>query len=166
MQAVLADLDDIVETNRQDGDKVKGAAVLTAYPGLGKTTLAVAYGAGFHRRQVQLYGATTPAGDQRIPVAYIGLTSNTRNPAERRMALRLSQQRAARLDPQATEPQGVDGLATVRALFGDNSPPEPETDIEAAEGGDDDGEDDLAAAPHDENLSDDDFYADAFGTLP
>lgn len=77
MQAVLAELDDIVETNRQDGDKVKGAAVLTAYPGLGKTTLAVAYGAEFHRRQADLYGARTPGGDERIPVAYIGLTSNT-----------------------------------------------------------------------------------------
>jgi hypothetical protein len=77
MQAVLTDLDDIVETNRQDGDKVKGAAVLTAYPGLGKTTMAVAFGAEFHRRQIDLYGATTPAGHERIPVAYVGLTSNT-----------------------------------------------------------------------------------------
>ncbi|MEA2826102.1 MAG: hypothetical protein QOG43_541 [Actinomycetota bacterium] len=77
MQSVLGELDDIVETNRQDGDKVKAAAVLSAYPGLGKTTLAVAYGAEFHRRQVELYGATTPAGHERIPVAYIGLTSNT-----------------------------------------------------------------------------------------
>ena len=51
--------------------------MLTAYPGLGKTTLAVAYGAEFHRRQADLYGSTTPAGDQRIPVASIGRTSNT-----------------------------------------------------------------------------------------
>lgn len=77
IQGVLSDLDDIVETNRQDGDKVKGAAVLTAYPGLGKTTMAVAFGAGFHRRQIDLYGATTQAGHERIPVAYLGLTSNT-----------------------------------------------------------------------------------------
>jgi hypothetical protein len=36
MRAVHEDLDDIVEANRQDGDKVKGAAVIDAYPGLGK----------------------------------------------------------------------------------------------------------------------------------
>jgi hypothetical protein len=29
-----------VEANRQDGDKVKGAAVIDAYPGLGKSTIA------------------------------------------------------------------------------------------------------------------------------
>jgi hypothetical protein len=77
MQVVLAQLDDIVESNRQDGDKVKSAAVLTAYPGLGKTTLAAAYGADFHRRQMELYGRRTPAAHVRIPVAYVGLTSNT-----------------------------------------------------------------------------------------
>ena len=32
MRAVHEHLDDIVEANRQDGDKVKGAAVIDAYP--------------------------------------------------------------------------------------------------------------------------------------
>jgi hypothetical protein len=36
MRAVHEQLDDIAEANRQDGDKVKGAAVIDAYPGLGK----------------------------------------------------------------------------------------------------------------------------------
>ncbi len=77
MLAFHEDLDEIVEANRQDGDKVKGAAVLDAYPGLGKTTAAVTFGRSFHRRQIDLYGPTTPAGHERIPVVYLGLTANT-----------------------------------------------------------------------------------------
>jgi hypothetical protein len=77
MQAAHEDLDEIVTANRQDGDKVKGAAVLDAYPGLGKTTIAVSFGREYHRRQIATYGRATEAGDQRIPVVYLGLTSNT-----------------------------------------------------------------------------------------
>ncbi len=44
IQGVLSDLDDIVETNLQEGDKVKGSRS-SAYPGLGKTTMAVTFGA-------------------------------------------------------------------------------------------------------------------------
>lgn len=77
MHAVLADLDEIIEANRQDGDKVKSSALLDAHPGLGKTTLAVMFAAGFHRRQLDIFGPDTADGNQRIPVAYIGLTSNT-----------------------------------------------------------------------------------------
>jgi len=43
MRAVHEQLDDIAEANRQDGDKVKGAAVIDAYPGLGKSTIAQAF---------------------------------------------------------------------------------------------------------------------------
>jgi hypothetical protein len=77
MDAVLEDIGDIVEANRQDGDKVKSSPVLDAYPGLGKSTLAVEYGAEFHRRQIELYGRATPEGHQRVPVAYVALTSST-----------------------------------------------------------------------------------------
>jgi hypothetical protein len=77
MAAVHEDLDEIVGANRQDGDKVKPAAVIDTYPGLGKTTTAVSFGRAFHRRQIALYGPTTSAGHDRIPVVYIGLTSNT-----------------------------------------------------------------------------------------
>lgn len=75
--ALHEDLEEIVEANRQDGDKVKGAAVLDAYPGLGKTTAVVTLGRVFHRRQVALYGPTTRDDHQRIPVVYVGLTANT-----------------------------------------------------------------------------------------
>lgn len=75
--ALHEDLDEIIDANRQDGDKVKGAAVLDAYPGLGKTTAAVSFGRSYHRRQIDLYGPTTSGSHERIPVVYVGLTANT-----------------------------------------------------------------------------------------
>lgn len=80
LAAVFDELDEIVGSNRQDGDKVKPAAVLDALPGLGKTTAAMAFGRAFHRDQIDLYGPLVDTGDgawQRIPVVYLGLTSNT-----------------------------------------------------------------------------------------
>jgi hypothetical protein len=77
MRAVHEDLDDIVEANRQDGDRVKGAAVIDAYPGLGKSTIAQVFARGFHQRQVSLYGPVTGAGHDRVPVVHVCLTSST-----------------------------------------------------------------------------------------
>lgn len=77
---VFEELEEICGSNRQDGDRVKPAAVLDALPGLGKTTAAIAFGKGFHRDQIDLYGpqvATSDGSWQRIPVVYLGLTSNT-----------------------------------------------------------------------------------------
>ena len=77
MRAVHEDLDDIVEANRQDGDKVKGAAVIDAYPGLGKSTIAQVFARNFHHRQVSLYGPVTGTGHDRVPVVHVCLTSST-----------------------------------------------------------------------------------------
>jgi len=74
---VHEDLWEIVDSNRQDGDKVKGAASIDAHPGLGKTTIAVAFARRFHREQLKLYGEESSSGDQRIPVAYLALTGAT-----------------------------------------------------------------------------------------
>lgn len=74
-----------------------------------------------------------------------------RHPAERRMAVRASEQRAARLaaaDPAAE----VAALPTVAALTAARDTPRPEP------GGDDDSPGELDAG--------DDFYADAFEVLP
>jgi hypothetical protein len=73
-------LEEICGSNLQDGGKVRPAAVLDALPGLGKTTAALAFGRWFHREQVEMHGPEVNAGDgswQRIPVAYLGLTSHT-----------------------------------------------------------------------------------------
>lgn len=80
VDAVFEALEEICGSNRQDGDKVRPAAVLDALPGLGKTTAALAFGRWFHHEQIGLHGPEVRAGDgswQRIPVAYIGLTAAT-----------------------------------------------------------------------------------------
>ncbi|MDX2515853.1 ATP-binding protein [Streptomyces stelliscabiei] len=76
--ALHDDLAEIVESNRHDGNKTKPAALVDAYPGLGKSTAVRDYGRTYHREQIALRGETTPAGDRRVPVIYIALTGNTR----------------------------------------------------------------------------------------
>ena len=71
------DLAEIVESNRHDGDKAKPAALVDAYPGLGKSTAVREYGRDYHRQQITLRGETTPEGHRRVPVIYIALTGNT-----------------------------------------------------------------------------------------
>ena len=77
MQTLFCELDEIVGSNRQDGDRVRGAAVLSALPGLGKSTIAVCYGVRYHREQIELHGPRTPEGHDRVPVVYLALTSST-----------------------------------------------------------------------------------------
>jgi len=76
-QTLFAELDEIVGSNRQDGDRVRGAAVLSALPGLGKSTIAVCYGGRYHREQVELHGEHTAGAHLRVPVAHLALTSST-----------------------------------------------------------------------------------------
>ncbi|MFD7296750.1 ATP-binding protein [Streptomyces sp. NPDC059897] len=68
---------ELVESNRQDGDKAKPAALLDAYPGIGKSTAVLDFARGFHQKQVELRGETTESGNRRVPVAYMALTGNT-----------------------------------------------------------------------------------------
>lgn len=70
-------LDEIVDSSREGGEKVKGSAVIDALPGLGKTTIALQYAKRLHREQIELYGTTTPDGHDRLPVAIVTLTGNT-----------------------------------------------------------------------------------------
>ena len=74
--SVHDDLDEIVDAARQEGDKVKGGAVIDSYPGLGKTTIALQFAKRFHRDQVELYGDATPEGHQRLPVAFVTLNGS------------------------------------------------------------------------------------------
>jgi hypothetical protein len=69
-------LAEIVDSNRQDGDKVKPSAVVDAFPGLGKTTAVLDYVNKYHRDQILVHGATTPSGHRRVPVVNITLTGN------------------------------------------------------------------------------------------
>lgn len=70
-------LAEIVESNRQDGDKTKPAALVDAYPGLGKSTAVRDYGRALFRKEITLRGETAPGGHRRVPVIYIALTGNT-----------------------------------------------------------------------------------------
>jgi hypothetical protein len=71
------ELDQIVATNRQDPDRVRGAAVLDALPGLGKTTIANVFARDYDRRQRRRLGEITDEGHERLPVFRVGLTSRT-----------------------------------------------------------------------------------------
>lgn len=75
--AVHDALDEIVAANRQDGDRIRSAAVIDALPGLGKTTIANLFGRAFDRQQMRRLGPVTHAGHERIPAFRVGLTSNT-----------------------------------------------------------------------------------------
>ncbi|WP_210572913.1 TniB family NTP-binding protein [Streptomyces sp. GESEQ-4] len=71
------ELEQIVASNRQDGDRIRSAAVIDALPGLGKTTIANLFGRDFDRQQMRRLSPVTEAGHERIPVFRVGLTSNT-----------------------------------------------------------------------------------------
>lgn len=77
----LADLHeqlwDIVDSNNQTAEKPKSAVAIDGFPGLGKTTAALAFARDFHRREITEGGLKTAARHQRIPVCRVGLTGNT-----------------------------------------------------------------------------------------
>lgn len=77
MAAIHDELDQVVATNRQDPDRVRGSVVIDALPGLGKTTIANTFARDFDRAQRRRRGALTDEGHERIPVFRVGLTSRT-----------------------------------------------------------------------------------------
>jgi hypothetical protein len=84
-----------------------------------------------------------------------------RHPAERRMAIRASQQRSARLASSGHDTAAeVAALPAVAALAGGRNPPAPGG---AGGGQPPDGDDD---SPDELDADDEDFYADAFKVLP
>jgi hypothetical protein len=71
------DLIDIVASNRQDGDKAKGAIGIEGSAGIGKTHAILDYVYGYHNEQIARHGRMTEAGDERWPVCRVGMTGNT-----------------------------------------------------------------------------------------
>lgn len=69
-------IDQVMASGRRDGDRLRGAVVIDAAPGLGKTTIAARYAKDFHRAQYRRYGPHTPQGHQRLPVAFVALSAN------------------------------------------------------------------------------------------
>jgi hypothetical protein len=77
LAAVHEELDLIVASGQHDPDRVRGAAVIDALPGLGKTTCVNTFARAFDRAQMTRYGPITEDGHERVPVFRVGLTSNT-----------------------------------------------------------------------------------------
>lgn len=77
MDHAFSIIDQVMASNRRDGDRLKGGVAVDSPPGLGKTTIVASYGKDFHRRQIRRYGARTEDGNQRIPVVFVSLTANT-----------------------------------------------------------------------------------------
>lgn len=71
------DLWEIVDSNRQDADRVRGAVAIDAFPGLGKSTAANSFAKRYHQREIRLRGRETSEGHEHLPVCRVGLTSNT-----------------------------------------------------------------------------------------
>jgi hypothetical protein len=71
------DLQDILDSNVQDGDKGKGAIAVDGYPYVGKTTAVLAFAKLFHQREITEHGEFTEAGDERWPVCRVGLQGST-----------------------------------------------------------------------------------------
>lgn len=75
--AVREELDLIVASNRQDSDRLRGAAAIDGHPGLGKTTIVNLFGREYDRAQRRRHGELTETGQERVPVFRVGLTPNT-----------------------------------------------------------------------------------------
>lgn len=76
LAALHDDLWDIVDSNRQDADKAKGAVAVDGHPGLGKSTAVDQFAKEFHRREIAAHGVLTRNRSERWPVCHIGLTGN------------------------------------------------------------------------------------------
>lgn len=66
---------DLLESNMQRGDRVKGAGAIDSPPGLGKSTAANAFGRAFHQRQIKRYGEYLDDGETlHVPVCRVGFS--------------------------------------------------------------------------------------------
>ncbi|HEV2343920.1 MAG TPA: hypothetical protein VGS97_07495 [Actinocrinis sp.] len=77
LDATHGTLDEIVSSNRHDGERVRRVAAIDALPGLGKSTIANSFARAFDREQIRRHGSLTNDGNERIPVVWVGLSANT-----------------------------------------------------------------------------------------
>ena len=76
--AVFADLQEILEASiDQPGWEAKGMAALDAFPGLGKTTVGLAFAKHVHNTLIGEHGRITAAGHERWPVIRVGMNGDT-----------------------------------------------------------------------------------------
>lgn len=70
-------LDLIVQSNRQESDRIRGVGAIDAFPGLGKTTIADTFARSFDQREIRRHGRETDTGHPRLPVFRVSLSSGT-----------------------------------------------------------------------------------------
>jgi hypothetical protein len=73
-QALHRDLWNIVDSNLQDGHKVKGAIAIDSPAGVGKTTALHGFARDFHLQEIAADGERTGSGHERWPVCWVSLT--------------------------------------------------------------------------------------------
>lgn len=73
LSSAFSIMDQVMASNRRDGDRLRGSIVIDAAPALGKTTIATRFAREFHRKTLRRFGGKTGAGHQRLPVAFIPL---------------------------------------------------------------------------------------------
>jgi hypothetical protein len=66
----------ILDSNVQDGDRVKGAIAVEGSAGLGKSTAVEQFAKDFHLREICDHGAMTDAGHERWPVCRVTLSGH------------------------------------------------------------------------------------------
>jgi AAA domain len=71
------DLDTIVASNQQDGDKVKGAIAVEGPAGIGKSIAVLDFAKQYHRELIAELGEFTDDGNERWPVCRVGMTGDT-----------------------------------------------------------------------------------------
>ena len=67
----------VVASNRQDGDKAKGAIGIEGSAGIGKTFATLDFAYSYHNDQIGLRGRMTAEGNERWPVCRVGMAGNT-----------------------------------------------------------------------------------------
>ncbi|ETB35403.1 ATPase AAA [Mycobacterium avium subsp. hominissuis 10-5606] len=73
-QTLQSDLWNIVDSNLQDGHKVKGAIAVDSPAGVGKTTTLQHFAKEVHLQQIADEGERTDSGHERWPVCWVSLT--------------------------------------------------------------------------------------------
>lgn len=71
------DLAEIVDSNKQDGDKAKGAVGIEGSAGIGKTYTVLDFAYDYHNEQIARRGRMTDAGHERWPVCRVGMSGDT-----------------------------------------------------------------------------------------
>ena len=77
-EALFADLAEILEAGlEQPNWQAKSMAAIDAFPGLGKTTIGLAFAKHVHNTLIQKYGRFTDTGHERWPVIRVGMMGDT-----------------------------------------------------------------------------------------